>query len=155
GELLRHLSKHLHILGYMVTADYHPLRIALAGASGRDSRAVRQWMDLVAGLAAPLEGALRDTGAWVGDGLQGPERYPAETSYLEALGEIEAACADYFFQQVRVAARMSGTESAGSGAPGGIPMDSRFTPALFPGLDAARLSLHELSNLGCAPELGS
>jgi tryptophan 2,3-dioxygenase/bacterioferritin-associated ferredoxin len=155
GELLRHVSKHFHVLGYMVMADYHPLRVALAGASGLQSGAAGQVMDIIASLPNPLEAALRGAGVALVDVLQGPERYPAETSYLEALEEMEAAAADFFFQHYRVVARISGTPYAGSAGPEGSSMVPRFTSALCASLDAARAQLHELSNLGCAPQFGS
>lgn len=151
---LTHMGAYMQVLGYMTLRDFHPLRVALQGASGAQSRATRAIHRVAAGLIEPLQTELATSRIRLVAILQTPDLYPELSRYVAGLHGLESAVSEFFFQHYRLAARVIGSGSVGSAGKEVGSMVNRFVRPVYPALDQARFHLHEMASLSLAREMG-
>ncbi len=140
--ILDYLAGHLQVLDLMVLKDYHPVRVAMKGASGAQSQAAGSVAPLARGLIEPL-----------------CERYPSLERiyqhphellepylYAEALTGLEDSVHAFFFNHYRRALHVQSSRGLGAFAQGVEVLPKRFLTALYPELDDVRLHLVIESN---------
>ncbi len=153
-SFLTHLGSYINVLGYMNLSDFHPLRVALQGASGAQSRATRAIHRVAAGLIEPLQAELAASRIRLVSILQHPDLYPELSRYVSGLHGLESAVSEFFFHHYRLAARVIGSSSVGSAGKEVGSMVNRFVRPVYPMLDQARFLFHEMASLSLAREMG-
>ncbi|HLN60935.1 MAG TPA: tryptophan 2,3-dioxygenase family protein [Symbiobacteriaceae bacterium] len=139
-SMVSYLTDHLQLLTLMVPADYHRLRVALRGASGAQSKAVYA---LVARCHRLMDGAASVAQAGAGTWLEvyrAPDQHLSLFALAEALSDLEAGLAEFFFRHYKLAARVLGSAGMGTGGYEVQRLTARFEKPFFPLLDEARIA---------------
>lgn len=147
GTILEFLARHIELLHLMVVADYHPLRVALRGASGAQSAAARVATISARHLLPPLLRDLEARGIAALDVVRFPHDHPGAHRYLEACSTLERRLMAFYFQHFQLARKVLGTKSLGSLGYEVRALAERFTKPLFTELDEARFDHTMLTNL--------
>jgi tryptophan 2,3-dioxygenase len=145
------VTEQIQILDLMVLADYHPLRVALRGASGAQSRRVALLTQTAAGLPAPVEAMLARTGGTLLDIYRYPERHPGPYAYLESLSDLEKGLSGFYFCHYKLTSKVLGLSGTGTGGYEVRKLAARFVAPFYPVLDQARFDHTMVTNLrhGC------
>ncbi|HEV8360506.1 MAG TPA: hypothetical protein VGR28_08645, partial [Candidatus Thermoplasmatota archaeon] len=152
--ILAFLVEHIELLHLMVVADYHPLRVALRGASGAQSAAARVATVSARQFVAPVQQALEARGLTILDVDRFPHDHAGEHRYLEAVGTLERRLMAFYFQHFQLARKVLGTKSLGSLGFEVRALAERFTKPIFPEIDDARFDHVMLTNLAHGGDAG-
>ncbi|MCA1813726.1 MAG: nuclear transport factor 2 family protein [Halobacteriales archaeon] len=155
GHVLEFLGHHIELLHLMVCADYHPLRVALRGASGAQSAAARVATVSAKQLLPPLLRDLEARGLGPLDVLRRPHAHAAEHRYIEAVGTVERRLMAFYFQHFQLARKVLGTRSFGSLGFEVRALADRFLQPMFQELDDARFDHTMLTNLAHGSAAGT
>lgn len=153
AEVLYYLGTHVRLLDHMDLGNYHPLRVALKSASGAQSVGALAMFGEVRRQYAHYEAA-REPGRTVAQLFERPSDHIDEYRYVDALGRLESAFADFlhshYYRAIRVQSR-SGLGSLGAGIDGLL---ARALRPVFPALDEARFEHLLFNNWQFAPVQG-
>jgi hypothetical protein len=141
AEIFAYLGHHNLILEYMVMADYHPLRVALRGASGGQTQRIRTLYGQSKSLFGHYEAQLALNGKNLIAILDQPAAFVHDYQFLDALSSWEREFVGFFFLHYKLLGKVISTASIGSIGVEVNQLVSRFTAPLFPSLDQARFDL--------------
>jgi hypothetical protein len=154
ADILYFLAVQIRLLDYMDMADYHPLRVVLKSASGAQSEsaarviaAVRRQYELFA--------AQMPSGRSIARVFERPADHAAEYLYIDALGRLESAFADFLHSHYYRALRVQSRRGLGSLGKGVDGLLERALKPLYPALDQARFEHLLFNNWQFAPVQGT
>lgn len=112
--LLGYMGDIIHQLDYMLLADFHPLRVALYGASGAQSVAVIGLNNNIRNLFQPVKEVLEQKGVELLDLYETPNTHPVLYQLVEALSLLGMAARGFFYSHFVLAQNTIGSSSIGS-----------------------------------------
>jgi len=169
AHAVRPLGAHIHLLDWMLLRDFHPLRVALYGASGAQSAGVWLLKQRLKALYPPLRRelqarligtpAISEEDCTRGEALlvalmRSPGEQPELFSYYEALNSAGMQYRLFFFNHLTLAQHTLGSQSIGSIGVDVMGMVQRLTSAFLPEVDRAKFEYHELTNFAYGHHTG-
>lgn len=151
---LSYVGEHIFLLEHLVLADYHPLRVALRGASGGQSKEAEYLFVAAKRLFAHFEGQLEQAGMTLLVVLEFPEKYPQKHAIIQYFSQLERQLKNFFFQHYMLASNIIGAQSLGSIGYELSMLTSKFVNPIFKSIDQAKYELTLKTNFQYAAQGG-
>lgn len=137
-EILVFLSDHIMILENMVLADYHPLRVALRGASGGQSKQAHE----IFGVARKVYGMflmlLERENKTILHILENPRTETELHAIVNNFSKLERGLKGFFFEHYNLSSGTIGSKSFGSIGYDLVTLTNKFVQPLFQEIDDAK-----------------
>lgn len=140
-DVLIYLADHILILEHMVLADYHPLRVALRGASGGQSEQSHAMFALAQKTYATFLGILKKQERTVIQVLEKPKKYPDSLVIIDHFARLERSLKTFFFQHYVLSSSVIGSQSFGSIGHDLVTLVDKFVQPIFKDIDQAKYDL--------------
>lgn len=141
SKILLYLGEHILLLEQMVLANYHPLRVALRGASGGQSQQAHQLVYQSKELFEYFLKLLEEQGITLEEVLEKPAVFKDFLLLIKQFEKLERALKNFFFQHYVLSASIIGARSFGSIGHEIVSLADKFVEPLFPALDQAKYAL--------------
>ena len=140
-DLLLYLSDHILLLEHMILAHYHPLRVALRGASGGQSQQAHQLVYKATRVFSLFLTRLQQEQLTLIQVIESPCKYPIHLSIIKQFEKLERTLKNFFFQHYALSASIIGSQSFGSIGQEIVSLADKFVEPLFQELDQAKYEL--------------
>lgn len=140
-DLLLYLSDHILLLEHLVLAYYHPLRVALRGASGGQSQQAHQLIYKATRIFSLFLDRLQQEQLTLIQIIESPSKYPVYLSIIKQFEKLERTLKNFFFQHYALSASIIGSQSFGSIGQEIVSLADRFVEPLFQELDQVKYEL--------------
>lgn len=137
-RILQFLSEHILLLEHMVLADYHPLRVALRGASGGQSQQAYALVHLAKKAFSAFLTLLSEHQVSVLTVLEAPRRYGDFVTMVNHFSRLERTLKNFFFQHYALSSSVIGSESFGSIGHELVSLSDKFVQPMFQEIDQAK-----------------
>lgn len=141
SKILLYLGKHILLLEQMVLAHYHPLRVALRGASGGQSQQAHELVYQSKTLFNHFLKLLQKHSLTLEEVLEQPANFKDFLLLIKHFEKLERALKNFFFQHYVLSASIIGARSFGSIGHEIVALADKFVEPLFPALDQAKYAL--------------
>lgn len=138
NEILAYLSEHIFLLEYMVLADYHPLRVALRGASGGQSFQAHEVFSKSKKLFTQFLSHLNKENTNILTVLERPKEFKVSMQLIRCFEQLERALKTFFFNHYLLSANVIGSQSFGSIGYELVSLADKFVAPVFPEIDQAK-----------------
>ncbi|XOV66095.1 MAG: tryptophan 2,3-dioxygenase family protein [Fluviicola sp.] len=145
-EILMFLSEHIMILEHMVLSDYHPLRVALRGASGGQSQQAHEVFGVARKIYGQFMGQLKREGTSIVYILENPKQEAEKLAIINNFSRLERSLKMFFFQHYNLSSGTIGSESFGSIGYDLVTLTSKFVQPMFKEIDDAKYDLTMKTN---------
>lgn len=136
--ILAYLSEHIFLLEHMVLADYHPLRVALRGASGGQSLQAHKIFSKSKKLFANFLSYLIQQQRSILVVLEQPHKFKNSMLLIQSFERLERALKTFFFNHYLLSANVIGSQSFGSIGYELVSLADKFVAPIFPEIDQAK-----------------
>jgi hypothetical protein len=140
-KILLYSSDHILLLEQMVLANYHPLRVALRGASGGQSQQAHQLIYKATRAFSLFLARIQQEQLTLIKIIEAPTEYPLYLSIIKQFEKLERTLKNFFFQHYALSASIIGAQSFGSIGQEIVSLADRFVEPLFQELDQAKYEL--------------
>lgn len=140
-EVLLYLADHILILEHMVLSDYHPLRVALRGASGGQSQQAHKLFAVSRKAFNQFLLLLEKESRSVIQVLENPRDNIVLLSITNHFAKLERALKNFFFQHYVLSSSIIGSQSFGSIGYDLVSLVDKFVEPVFKEIDQAKYDL--------------
>ncbi|WP_107039760.1 nuclear transport factor 2 family protein [Brumimicrobium mesophilum] len=140
-EVLLYLSEHILILEHMVLAEYHPLRVALRGASGGQSQQAPGLFYFSRLIFDKYLKHLENENKSIVEVLEKPEENTVSVAVLNNFSKLERSLKNFFFQHYILSSNIIGSQSFGSIGFDLVSLVDKFVEPIFKEIDQAKYDL--------------
>ncbi|MGH1336098.1 MAG: tryptophan 2,3-dioxygenase family protein [Aureispira sp.] len=140
-EILLYLGQHILLLEHMILADYHPLRVALRGASGGQSQQAHQLVHLAKSIFVDFQALLQKNNKELRQVLEAPALHAHFLTVIKHFEKLERALKNFFFQHYVLSASIIGAQSFGSIGHEIVSLADKFVEPIFKALDQVKYEL--------------
>ena len=137
-EILIFLAEHILLLEHMVLSDYHPLRVALRGASGGQSHQAHEVFGVARKIYGQFMGIMAMKGKTIVQVLENPKREGRFLSIINNFSKLERALKGFFFQHYNLSSGTIGSQSFGSIGYDLVTLTNKFVNPIFKEIDEAK-----------------
>lgn len=137
-EILVYLADHVLILEHMVLSDYHPLRVALRGASGGQSQQAHEIFGVARKVYGDFLRLLEMKDKKIVEVLENPRRDAKLLSIVNNFSKLERSLKNFFFQHYNLSSGTIGSQSFGSIGFDLVQLTAKFVNPLFKEIDQAK-----------------
>jgi tryptophan 2,3-dioxygenase len=137
-EVLSYLSQHIFLLEYMVLSDYHPLRVALRGASGGQSHQAHEIFSKSKKIFKQFITYLEQSNLNILTVLEAPTKYKTLLEIIQHFEQLERALKTFFFNHYLLSSNVIGSQSFGSIGYELVSLADKFVAPVFPEIDQAK-----------------
>lgn len=153
-EVLLFLADHILVLEFMTLAEYHPLRVALRGASGGQSMQAHEMFGESIGIFTQFQTILKNEGLTIVDLLETPTSHPNYVNCINTFAKLERLLKNFFFQHYMLSSSIIGSQSFGSIGQDLVTLTDRFVEPIFKEIDDAKYHLTLKTNFQYGNEAG-
>ncbi len=154
-EILMFLSDHIMILEHMVLSDYHPLRVALRGASGGQSKQAHEVFGVARKIYGQFMGQMKREGMSIIHVLENPKQEAEKLAIINNFSRIERSLKMFFFQHYNLSSSTIGSQSFGSIGYDLVTLTNRFIEPMFKEIDDAKYDFTLKTNFQYGDSSGS
>jgi len=140
-KILIYLGEHIHLLEHMVLADYHPLRVALRGASGGQSLQAHEIFRASKNAFVQFMVLLKGKGKDIVHVLERPKENSEWIAIVNHFSRLERSLKNFFFQHFVLSSSVIGSQSFGSIGYDLVSLVDRFVEPIFKEIDQAKYDL--------------
>lgn len=140
-DILIYLADHILILEHMVLADYHPLRVALRGASGGQSQQAYVIFSLAQKTYAEFLKLLKKNDKQIIEILERPGEYSDLLAIVNYFSKLERSLKNFFFQHYILSSSVIGSQSFGSIGHDLVSLVDKFVEPVFKEIDQVKYDL--------------
>jgi tryptophan 2,3-dioxygenase len=140
-EVLQFVSHHVLLLEHMILADYHPLRVALRGASGGQSHQAYMLVYLAKDIFKAFLNLLEEKKIGISDVLESPNTNVDLLSTIKHFERLERSLKNFFFQHFSLSSSIIGSRSFGSIGHEVVTLADKFVEPIFKEIDDAKYEL--------------
>ncbi len=140
-EILIYLADHILLLEHMVLSDYHPLRVALRGASGGQSQQAHELFSISQKTYREFLKILNKNDTEIIEILEQPNKFPQWLSIINQFTKIERSLKNFFFQHYILSSNIIGSQSFGSIGYDLVSLVNKFVEPIFKEIDQAKYDL--------------
>ncbi len=137
-EILIFLAEHILLLEHMVLSDYHPLRVALRGASGGQSHQAHEIFGVARKIYGQFMGIMKFKEKTIVQVLENPKRESSFLSIINNFSKLERALKGFFFQHYNLSSGTIGSQSFGSIGYDLVTLTNKFVNPIFKEIDDAK-----------------
>lgn len=137
-EILMFLSDHIMILEHLVLSDYHPLRVALRGASGGQSQQAHEIFGVARKIYGQFMGQMKREGMSIIHVLENPKQEAEKLAIINNFTRLERSLKMFFFQHYNLSSSTIGSESFGSIGYDLVTLTNKFVQPMFKEIDDAK-----------------
>ncbi len=141
NEILLFLSNHILLLEHMVLSDYHPLRVALRGASGGQSQQAHELVYIAKKVFSKFLFILQKKNKEIIQILEKPSLNDDLISVMNHFVKLERTLKNFFFQHYVLSASVIGSQSFGSLGYELVSLTDKFVEPIFKEIDEAKYHL--------------
>lgn len=141
ARILQYLSEHILLLEHMILADYHPLRVALRGASGGQSQQAYAMVNLAKKAFSKFLILLNHQHTSILDILEAPRLQGDFVSMVDHFSKLERLLKNFFFQHYALSSSVIGSQSFGSIGHELVSLSDKFVQPMFQEIDQAKYDL--------------
>mgnify|MGYP000241712732 CR=1 FL=1 len=153
-DILEYVSYHVLLLEHMILADYHPLRVALRGASGGQSHQGHMLVYLAKNVFTAFLGHISKKEIGIADILQKPNEHVDLLSTIKHFENLERSLKNFFFQHFALSSSIIGSKSFGSIGHEVVSLADRFVEPLFKEIDQVKYELALKTNFQYGKDSG-
>ncbi|WP_299202549.1 tryptophan 2,3-dioxygenase family protein [Brumimicrobium sp.] len=153
-DVLMYLADHVLLLEHMVLADYHPLRVALRGASGGQSQQAYMLFGLSKKLFEKFLKVVENKNNSIVQILEFPYENKVLLPIVNHFTTFERALKNFFFQHYVLTSSIIGAESFGSIGHDLISLVGKFIQPIFKEIDQAKYDLTLKTNYQYSKQAG-
>lgn len=140
-DTLIYLSEIILLLEHMVLSDYHPLRVALRGASGGQSQQAYEIFVLSRKLFDKYLELIKKDNKSIVQILENPKTEPVFLSIVNNFSKHERALKNFFFQHYVLTSNIIGSQSFGSIGHDLVTLVDKFVDPIYKEIDDAKYDL--------------
>lgn len=141
ARILQYLSEHILLLEHMILADYHPLRVALRGASGGQSQQAYTMVHLAKKAFSKFLILLTHQHTSILDILEAPRLQGDFAAMVDHFSRLERLLKNFFFQHYALSSSVIGSQSFGSIGHELVSLSDKFVQPMFQEIDQAKYDL--------------
>ena len=145
-DILLYLADHILLLDHMVLSDYHPLRVALRGASGGQSQQAYSLFGISIKLFQNFLKQLDNKTKTMVEVIENPNTHPVLISVINQFTNLERALKNFFFQHYVLTSNIIGSQSFGSIGHDIASLVGKFVAPIFSEIDQAKYDLTMKTN---------
>lgn len=140
-ESLLYLADNILLLDHMILADYHPLRVALRGASGGQSQQAYELFYIARKLFEKFLKHLEEDNKTIVEILENPHDNSFLLSIINHFTNFERSLKNFFFQHYVLTSNIIGSQSFGSIGHDIVSLADKFVEPIFKEIDQAKYDL--------------
>lgn len=145
-DTLYYLSDNIMLLENMILSDYHPLRVALRGASGGQSQQAYEIFSISRKLFENYLQIIQEKDITIVQILENPKSEKKLLSVLNNFTKHERALKNFFFQHYVLTSNIIGSESFGSIGHDLVSLVGKFIQPIYKEIDQAKYDLTQKTN---------
>lgn len=154
SDILQYTSSHILMLENMELVDYHPLRVALRGASGGQSQQAYKVFTMAKKVFRAFIGKLTQENLSVLKVLEAPHKFEHFDALIHGFTKLERSLKNFFFQHYMLSSSVIGSESFGSIGKDLIVLTKKFTEPIFKEIDEAKYAFTLKTNFQYGKDAG-
>jgi hypothetical protein len=140
-ETLIYLSEVILLLEHLVLSDYHPLRVALRGASGGQSQQAYEIFSISRKIFVKFLEIIKNDNKNIVQILENPKENYVFLSIVNHFSKLERSLKNFFFQHYVLTSSVIGSQSFGSIGQDIVSLVDKFIDPLFKEIDQAKYDL--------------
>ena len=140
-ETLIYLSEVILLLEHLVLSDYHPLRVALRGASGGQSQQAYEIFGISRKIFVKFLDIIKDENKNIVQIIENPKENEVFLSIVNHFSKLERSLKNFFFQHYVLTSSVIGSQSFGSIGQDIVSLVDKFIDPLFKEIDQAKYDL--------------